>query len=120
MVIDDVEPIRIALARVIARSPQLRLVGQAADFPSAFELLESTAPDIAVIDRSMPGSVPTSAFQQLRARFPHTSIVLLTGTPIELIEEPLLDTVDACLDKCRPLSEAMSTLESVPLHQLAS
>ena len=119
VVIDDVEPIRTALARVIERSPQLRLIGQAADFPSAFDLLESAVPDIAVIDRSMPGSDPTSAFKELRARFPRTWIVLLTGTPVELVEAPLLDTVDGCLDKCVPLSDAVASLESVALHQLA-
>ena len=115
VLVDDVPAIREALARVIARSDQLELVGQAGDYRSALELLEAAHPDIAVVDRSMPGGDPTRGFERLRAAFPATALVLLTATPLADVEPSLLLTVHACLDKCRPLSEAVASLEAVVL-----
>ena len=113
VVVDDVEQIRLLLARLIATSPGLTLVGQATDFASAFEVIESTRPDIAVIDRSMPGPDPSSAFRLLRARFPDTVLVLLTATPADDLEPSLLSTVDTTIDKCSPLSAVLASLEAV-------
>lgn len=113
VLVDDSSAIRQALARVIARSDELELVGEAVDYPSAFELLGRVSPHVAVIDRSMPGDDPTLAIEQLRARFPATALVLLTGTPVGQVEPRLLELVEICLDKCLPLPEAVASLEAV-------
>jgi DNA-binding NarL/FixJ family response regulator len=114
VVVDDYEQVRQAVARVIARRDDLSLVGQAADYPSAFELIEEARPDIVVIDRSMPGSEPAAAFLRLRERYPAMSLVLLTGLPVDQVEPGLLDVVDKAIDKCSPLSEAVASIAALP------
>lgn len=111
VVVDDVAQIRSMLTRVIHRSPQLRVVGEAADFEAAFELLEATMPDIAVVDRRVDDTDPVAAVAALRARFPDTVLVLLSGTPRSDVEPALLDAVDAFADKLAPLGDTVALLE---------
>ncbi|MDX6398538.1 MAG: two-component system, NarL family, nitrate/nitrite response regulator NarL [Gaiellaceae bacterium] len=55
LVADDHPLFRDALARSIAQSPQLEVVGEAADAPEATEQIERLLPDVAVLDLRMPG-----------------------------------------------------------------
>lgn len=112
-VVDDVDQIRQMLVRGIGRSTALTVVGEAADFPSAFDLLEAANPDIALVDRAMDGADPVAAFAELRARFPGTSVVLLSGTPAEHVETDVLRLVDAFADKLAPLADTVALLEAV-------
>ena len=116
VVVDDDDQVRTLIARVIGRSAVLAVVGEATDFASAYDLIEATRPEIAVLDRSMPGPDAATAFRRLRGAFPETALVVLSGTPVTELEPELLGSVDAAADKCGPLERVREALETLDLR----
>jgi NarL family two-component system response regulator YdfI len=54
------------------------LLGDAADGASAIHVIEELQPDVVLMDLRMPGMDGLEAITQIRARWPHIAIVILT------------------------------------------
>jgi DNA-binding NarL/FixJ family response regulator len=75
---DDHSIVRAGLRRIVEESGEMRVVAEAADGQEAIRLVEKTAPDIAVIDISMPGLDGLEVIGQLQALRPQLPILVLT------------------------------------------
>jgi DNA-binding NarL/FixJ family response regulator len=53
VLVDDHEIVRFCTTRLIEAEPDLDVCGEAADAPSAWELIQSVEPDVAIIDLSL-------------------------------------------------------------------
>ncbi len=89
VVADDDEPVRRALADLIADHPRLQLVGMAASGGEATELCRRHRPHLAVVDVMMPGG-GVDAIETIRGASPATSVVVYTAQSNRRIRRQLL------------------------------
>lgn len=75
---DDHNVIRAGLRAMLEGEQGLRVIGEAADAPSAQKLVRDRRPDVLVLDLQMPGAEPASDVPALREEVPGTAIVVLT------------------------------------------
>lgn len=75
---DDHEMVREALARILGEAPGIDVVAQASDGREAVEAVATSAPDVLVLDYSMPQSDAPSVIEDLLARDPNLRILVLT------------------------------------------
>lgn len=75
---DDHNVIRTGLRAMLEAEDDLRVIGEAADAPSAQKLVRDRRPDVLVLDLQMPGAEPTTDIPALLEEVPATRIVVLT------------------------------------------
>ena len=80
---------RTALRHLLEENGPVRVVGEAATGEAAVGLVRDHAPDVVVMDLSMPGLGGVDATRQIVSESPHTSVVVLT------VSEDAGDVVDA-------------------------
>ena len=73
-IVDDEKPARDRLKRLLAGIPDVEIVGEASDVASAIRLLDTTLPDLCLLDVQMPGG---DGFDVLKAST-HTPRVVFT------------------------------------------
>ena len=78
MLADDHNIVREGLRRIIEESDGIRVVAEAADGHEALGLIASSAPDVAVIDISMPGLDGLEVIGRIRAEHPGLPVLVLT------------------------------------------
>ena len=77
-IVDDQTLIREGLASLLALVPDLTVVGKAADGREALALVAEQSPDVVLMDVRMPGMNGVAATREIRARYPHTRVIVLT------------------------------------------
>jgi DNA-binding NarL/FixJ family response regulator len=75
---DDHSIVRAGLRRIVEESGEMQVVAEAADGQEAIQLVKKTAPDVAVIDISMPGLDGLEVIGQLQALDSELPILVLT------------------------------------------
>jgi len=75
---DDHAMVREALAQILEESGCIKVVGQAADGPSAVDTATRVRPDVLVLDYSMPGLGAPEILSSLRQRLPDLKVLVLT------------------------------------------
>ena len=77
-IVDDQTLIREGLASLLALVPDLTVVGKAAGGREALALVAEQSPDVVLMDVRMPGMNGVAATRKIRARYPHTRVIVLT------------------------------------------
>lgn len=77
LIVDDDPPVRRMLARTIGAEGYV--VGEAADGAQALVAVESSAPDLVVLDVAMPGLDGFEVCRQMRRRGVDTPVILVTA-----------------------------------------
>jgi len=75
---EDHETVRHGLKLLINRQPDMEVIGEAADGLAAIEQTRALAPDLLVMDISMPELNGLKATEKLRREFPNLKILTLT------------------------------------------
>ena len=89
MLADDHDMFRTALRHLLEENGPVRVVGEAATGEGAVAMVLEHAPDVVVMDLSMPGLGGVEATREIVSTSPHTSVVVLT------VSEEASDVVDA-------------------------
>ncbi|HYQ75745.1 response regulator transcription factor [Cellulomonas sp.] len=76
---DDHHLVRSGLAGLVDAADGMRVVGQAADGAAAVALAADLAPDVILMDLSMPGTDGVEATRRVLAARPGTRVVVLTS-----------------------------------------
>lgn len=79
MVVDDHPVVRRGLAEVLEGADDLELVGAHSSAREAIEALSASAPDVILMDVSMPGLDGITATREVLRRRPATQVVMLTS-----------------------------------------
>lgn len=79
VVADDHTLVRRGTCELLAEAPEIEVVGEAANGQEAIAQVERLAPDVLVIDLSMPVMDGVSATRALRANHPDLGIVILSA-----------------------------------------
>jgi len=79
LLVDDHQLVRAGLASLLDGADDLQVVGQAADGQQALELAADLAPDVVLMDLSMPVMDGVEATRRLLADNPAAKVVVLTS-----------------------------------------
>lgn len=80
-VVDDHLIVRQGLKQYLAEFKDITWVGEAADGVAALALIASTRVDVLLLDLAMPGKSGLEVLPEIRARYPATHVVVVTGYP---------------------------------------
>jgi DNA-binding NarL/FixJ family response regulator len=79
LVVDDHALMRAGLSGLIEGAADMRVVGLAADGGEALDLVRTAAPDVVLMDLSMPGMDGVTATGRISEEFPDTAVLVLTS-----------------------------------------
>jgi DNA-binding NarL/FixJ family response regulator len=82
VIADDAEILRALLVRALSRDTRLEVVGQAINGRQAVDLVDELAPDVLLLDLSMPVLDGIGVLRELSAKSsqrPAPAVVVLTG-----------------------------------------
>jgi len=78
LLVDDHPILRAGLGKLINQEADMMICAEAEDAPTAFDLVGTMAPDIAVIDISLKGSNGIELIKNLKARYPDLPTLVLS------------------------------------------
>ena len=114
IIAEDHTILREGLRALLSSSPDFEIVGEAEDGRAAIKCVETTRPDLILMDLSMPRMSGLDAIREIKRQFPHTKIVVLT---VHKTEEYVLATLKAGADgyvlKDTTHAELLMALQSV-------
>lgn len=90
LIVDDHPMMRAGLAAHISDVPDLEVCGQAKDIVDARIAFETTNPDLAIIDISLKDGNGIDLVKEIRSRFPHVKILVLSAYQESLYAERAL------------------------------
>jgi DNA-binding NarL/FixJ family response regulator len=79
LLVDDHEVVRIGLKTLLARHPEFEIIGEAGSASEAVEKTLRQSPDVVVMDIRLPGKSGIEACREIKARQPHTQVLMLTS-----------------------------------------
>lgn len=114
VIAEDYRILREGLRVLISSNPDLEVVGEAEDGKDAIQCVERLAPDLILVDLSMPRTNGMDAIREINRRCPGTKIVALT---VHKAEEYVLAALEAGADgyvlKDASHAELMMAIETV-------
>jgi DNA-binding NarL/FixJ family response regulator len=87
---DDHAVVRSGIRNAIEKMPSILVVGEAEDGPTLMTALELHAPDILLIDVTMPDFEPIMAIHQIRALYPDMKILVISAYDDDVYVQGLL------------------------------
>lgn len=76
---DDHAVVREGLRALLEQQPDMRVVAEAGDGPSALRMVLSETPDVIVLDMKMPGATVVETIQAIKQQRPRTQVLVFTS-----------------------------------------
>lgn len=112
MLADDNAAFRSVLRRLLERDPAIEVIAEAADGDEALALTDTHAPDVVLMDVSMPGLDGLSAAGAITEQHPDTSVVMLSMRRADReVALALRNGASEYLDKGMPASEILAAVK---------
>jgi DNA-binding NarL/FixJ family response regulator len=111
MAVDEHVLLRMGLARIVAASPDIVLIGEAASQTEALRTVPELRPDVVTIGLNLPDGDGVATGTRLREQLPDLGVVLLT---VVVGDAPLLRAMEAGLSayisKSAPVPEVLAAI----------
>lgn len=91
VVVDDVDMIRMTMKKLLQNFPVIELVGEAADYDSAKELINKTKPDLVFLDIDLNGITSLDLISEVNC---NPKIIFITAHPDFALKAFELNAVD--------------------------
>jgi two-component system NarL family response regulator len=79
LIVDDHKVVRVGLATMIGREPDMEVVGEAADGPAALAAYDALHPDVVLLDLRLPDMDGPAVITRLRQKDPQAKVIVLTS-----------------------------------------
>ena len=79
MLCDDHELVRRGLISILEDAGGMEVVAEAGDADAALKAVESSRPDVVIMDVRLPGRSGIEACREIRSAFPDTKVLMLTA-----------------------------------------
>lgn len=110
LIVDDNDLMR-SLLRGILRGDEYQIVGEARNGVLALEFIERDKPDIVLLDVVMPEMDGLVTLQTIKARYPTTVVVMITGNPsVENVQESIQSGATGFIIKPFNTAKVLDTL----------
>ena len=80
-VVDDSAPLRSRLINMLSQVAGLNVVGEAQNVAEALAGIDSSRPDVVILDIQMPGGSGIDVLRDLKLNYPDTIAIMLTNHP---------------------------------------
>jgi DNA-binding NarL/FixJ family response regulator len=111
VLIADDEPLFVEMVDALLSADGVEVVGHAQDGREAVELTVALAPDVTLMDISMPVQDGIEATREIRDRVPTACVVVLTGSTVASeVDRARKAGAAAFLSKDRIASELVATI----------
>jgi DNA-binding NarL/FixJ family response regulator len=118
LIADDHEVVRAGLRKILEAQPGWEVAGEASDGREAVAKALELKPDIAVLDYALPLVNGIEATRQIRARLPHTEVLIFTMHDNEMLIRDLLAAgARGFLLKSDAKRFLLAAIESLALHK---
>ena len=118
LVADDHNLMRAGLVSLIARLPEMVVVGEAADGREALRMVRELKPDIVLMDIAMPGLNGLEAAERIHGILPATKIIILSmHASEEYVAQALKAGASGYLLKDAATTELEMALKSMSMGQ---
>lgn len=118
LVADDHNLVRAGLTALIARLPDMQIVGEAPDGRQALRMVRDLAPDLVLMDIAMPGLNGLEAAERIHGIHPQTKIIILSmHANEEYVAQALKAGASGYLLKDAATTELEMALKSVSMGQ---
>ncbi len=114
ILVDDHELLRTGLKLRLQREEGLRVVQDFSSAEEAYAAIAISAPDLIVLDLDLPGDNGITAAAKIRARWPQTKILILTGSkPSSITAEALQAGADGLVCKKEASDELVRAIHAL-------
>jgi DNA-binding NarL/FixJ family response regulator len=114
LIADDSEAVRRGVIRLLSPQTDWQICGEATNGSEAIEKARELAPDLILLDISMPGMNGLEAARLLRKESPTVKILVISqNDPKLLLPQVLAAGADGCVDKGRLGSDLIGSIKSV-------
>jgi len=114
LLVDDHAVVRSGIRNAIENIPSISVEGEAQDGPSLMAALKELAPDILLIDVTMPSFEPISAIRQIRSMYPSMKILVISAYDDDVYVQGLLGAgVDGYHLKDQPLQDLTLAIQRI-------
>ena len=76
---DDHAVVREGLRALLEQQPDMRVVAEASDGPTALRLVAAETPDVIVLDMKMPGATAVETIEAIKQQRPRTQVLVFTS-----------------------------------------
>lgn len=113
-IVEDSEPVRSTLARLINRAEGFRCLSQYANAETALEGLPADRPDVVLMDINLPGMNGVECVRQLKQTLPEAQVMMLTAyEDTENIFNALAAGASGYMLKRTPREELLAAIKEV-------
>ena len=115
VLVDDHDMITESLARMLGYEPDIEVLGIACSSQDAVTLVNSTQPDVAVVDYRLPDADGVETAEGIHAVSPRTRIIILTGfgNSDQIISSAIRAGCVGYLTKDKAVSELVVAIRTV-------
>jgi DNA-binding NarL/FixJ family response regulator len=118
VLIDDHDLLRRGMKTMLESHADIEVVGEASNGTDALGAVESTLPDVVLIDVIMPGKDGIEATRDIKDAFPHVSVVVLSGhDEQQFVFDALKAGASGYLLKNAELDEVVQTVQTAAMGE---
>ncbi len=117
LVVDDSEVVRRGVAGILSARSDCEICGVARSGEEAMEKAPTLAPNLILLDISMPGMNGLEAARRLRDKLPETRILLMSQhDPDRVLPRAIEAGANGCIDKTRLAADLTCAIESLDVN----